>query len=112
MDWSSFILPVFIIVFGLLEYRRRERVHALRLADLERGVEPSFARPKTTRFKVISSGVVAFLLLLMTIGLFAMGIITRKPMGPLGWVGGFFGCIFLLVATMFLFTLRRYRRKQ
>ncbi len=112
MDWTSLILPVFILVFGILEYQRREKVHALRLADLEKGLEPSFAPPKTTRVRVISSGVVAFLLLLMTIGLFAMGIITRRPMGPLGWVGGFFGCIFLLVATMFLFSLRRYRRKQ
>lgn len=112
MDWSEFVLPVLVIIFGLLEYRRRERVHARRLADLERGVAPSFARPKPTLFKVISAGVVAFLLLLMTVGLFTMGIITRKPMGPLGWAGGFFGCIFLLSATMFIFTLRRYRRSQ
>jgi hypothetical protein len=80
------------------------------LADLERGVAPSFARPKPTRLKVISAGVVAFLLLLMTVGLFVMGIITRKPMGPLGWLGGFFGCIFLISGAMFTFTLRRYRR--
>ncbi len=112
MDWSSFILPALVVIFGLLEYQRRERVHALRLADLERGVAPSFARPKPTLFKVISVGVVTCLLLLMTVGLFTMGIITRKPMGPLGWVGGFFGCIFLIAALLFMFTLRRYRRGQ
>jgi membrane associated rhomboid family serine protease len=111
MDWTSYILPALIAIFGFVEYRRRERVHALRLADLRRGVAPSFERPRPTLFSVISSGIAALLLLLLAISVFLMALATGKVFGSISAVWGFFGLLFLCVMALFVTTLLRYRRK-
>jgi hypothetical protein len=111
MDWSSFIIPACIVIYGLVEYQRRERVHALRLADLERGVAPSFERPRPRLSNVVSAGVVAFLLLAMTGGVFYMGLRAGKPFGAFAVVWGFFGLLFLVILALFITTFLRYRRK-
>ncbi len=111
MDWTSLILAALIGIFGFVEYRRRERVHARRLADLRRGVAPSFERPRPQLISVVSTGIVASILLLLALSVFLMGLATGKAIGPLSAVWGFFGLLFLCVLALFVTTLTRYRRK-
>ncbi len=111
MDWTSLILAAFIGIFGFLEYRRRERVHASRLADLRRGVAPSFERPRPLLVSVISTGIAASLVLLLALSVFLMALAKGKAISPLSAVWGFFGLLFLCVLALFISTLIRYRRR-
>ena len=111
MDWSSFIVPACIVLYGFWEYWRRERLHARRLADLERGVELSFGHPRPALLQVISSGTVAVLLLAMTGWLVYMEARTGRIFGAFGQVAAFFGLLFFVVFALFIAALLRYRRK-
>ncbi len=111
MDWSTVVISLLLAGYIYLIYRRRERDHRARVALLRQGIAPSFERPRPNIWKVLSGGLVALLLIIMT-GWFAyMASLAGKGFGAHARMGLFFGLIGVIVLAMFVDTLRRFMKK-
>lgn len=112
MDWTSLFIVFGIIAYVASLYHRREVVQKARVAELRRGVAPSFEPPRPEAWRVATTGLVTIVLLVMT-GWFAyMEMKSGKVFGAFAQVGVFFGLLFLVVLAMFINTLGRYMRKR
>ncbi len=111
MDWFSILLCLGMVGYIYHVYHRREREHRARVAELRRGVAPSFEAPKVRLWNVVSSGLVALVLIVMTSWFAYMEIRSGKTFGAFAQVGLFFGLIGAIVVGMFVTSLRRYIRR-
>jgi hypothetical protein len=88
VDYSSTLISLLIILYGLYEYRRRERAHSAALERLSRGETLSIQETRPALWRLFTTGSVcialaAFAALLITTGL-RSGDSASQPLGIMG----------------------------
>lgn len=111
MDYTSMGIAGAILVYGIVEYFRREQVHRETVAYLKRGL-PLPERHQPLLGKIITTGLVAFILTALIVTTFFMH--THNTSERL--LIGFLGCSFFAILCVLVLMLRRdivsYRRQQ
>jgi hypothetical protein len=108
MDTTSLFIAVANAAYGLVEYRRREGLHARHISEIRRGLRPVFNPPHVAFWQVCTTGAVGILLLAFVAILLALEFRTGVKAGPYVAVTVFFGLLFLIVALMFMRVLVGY----
>ena len=104
MDYSSLVITAAIAVYGIWEYRRRERRHRLDIEFLRRGIEPP---PETDL--VVPRWRIATVAITACIAICAAGVVIYKGAAhpgdrtPLIVIG----CIFLALAAPLVYVIAR-----
>ena len=108
MDYTSLFVVLAIVAYGFNEYHRREALHKIRLAYLQRGLAPPEEAKRVEFWRVLTTGGVALLLAGMVAALFMLEFRTGVKFGPFASVGLLFGLLFVLVFLLFVNTAIRY----
>jgi hypothetical protein len=108
MDISSLVVALGIALYGAIEYRRREALHARRLSEIRRGIRPPFAPPRVALWQVFTSVSVGVLLLVFIVVLLALEFRTGVNAGPYLPLILFFSLLLVVVAFIALRTLVSY----
>lgn len=91
-----------IVAYGFNEYHRREALHQIRLAYLQRGLSPPEERQRIEFCRALTTAGVALLLAVMVAALFMLEFRTGVKFGPFASVGLFFALLFVLVFLLFV----------
>ncbi len=110
MDPTSLLIAAGIVVYGILEYRRREMKHTRNLVEVRKGLQPVFGEPRVCLWQVLTTGAVLILLLAFIIVLLWLEFRTGMKVGPYVPVAAFFGIFFLIVFLMLIRVLLGYIR--
>lgn len=111
MNYSDFLIPAFITVYGIFEYQKREQRHRERIALLQSGIEPSFTLQKPEIIKLWITGIVSGLLLATILGfLFLRPRIEYGGNTVLLFLPGFFFIIFVILILILLRDIKAYRQ--
>jgi hypothetical protein len=108
MDTTSLFIAGAIAAYGLVEYRRREALHARHISEIRKGLRPVFDPPHMAFWQVCTTGAVGILLLALVAILLTLELRTGVKAGPYAAVAVFFGLLFLIVALMFMRVLVGY----
>jgi hydrogenase-4 membrane subunit HyfE len=108
MDTTSLAIAVAIAAYGVVEYRRREALHARHISEIRRGLRPLIDLPHVAFWQVCTTGAVGILLIAFVAILLALEFRTGVKAGPYVPVAAFFGLLFLIVALMFMRVLVGY----
>jgi hypothetical protein len=111
MDYGSLAITIAIIVYGVVEYRRRERLHRTELALVRRGETPPTREPQHPALALASIGATGILILVSEGVLIYAGSRFPRNFKPLAVVGVIFLLILIPVISMFRRDLRRYRSR-
>jgi hypothetical protein len=107
MDYSSLAITVAILLYGLYEYRRRERIHRVDMEFLRRRIEPpQDSELIVPRWRILTVAVTALITLAVGGVMVFRGIVTPRYGSPLIVIG----CFFLLLAAPLILMILRDRR--
>lgn len=106
MDYTSVFTGIAIVLYGVFEYRRRERKYRLALEYLRRNIEPpAEAGEIVPRWRIVTLSLTAFITVAAA-GILMFKGITNRYGAPLIVIA----CIFFFLAVPLLFMIVRDRR--
>ena len=107
MDYSSLIIATVILLYGIYEHRRRERLHRLDMELLRRRIEPPPESDLTVpRWRIVTVAITACIAIGAASVLMFKGIAYPRYGTPLIVIG----CVFLSLAAPLVFMIVRDRR--
>ena len=109
MDLTGLIVLGGILVYGVLEYRRREHLHKEAMEYLQHGLEPPSEPPVPASWRLVTTGAVGGLLLAVVIGLVVLSASLGHYGRPVLVIAAFFASLLVFVALMY-FRDRRARK--
>ena len=110
MDTSALAIIAVIIVYGVIEYQRRETRHREVMVFLKRGEEPPVPEVKKPQaWRLLTSGGVALLLCLVVGVLVKLGLEGHSYARPYYVMALGFALLLVVVLMMFARDLRAYR---
>jgi hypothetical protein len=112
MDYGSLATTIAIVVYGAVEYRRRERLHRAELAMVRRGEIPSPREPRHPLTSLMTIGGAAALILVSEGILLYMGSRFPRNISKLAVIGVIFLFMLFALSLMFFRDLRRYRARR
>ena len=112
MDYSSLAITIAIIAYGVVAYRRRERLHRAELALVRRGEVPPHGEPQHPLLKLMTLGSAAALILVSEGTLVYMWSRFPRNVTPLAVIGGIFLLLFIALVVMLLRDFRRYKSRR
>ncbi len=111
MDWTSLILALGILLYGILEYLKRESLQKQRIEGLRKGILPSFEPPVPQIGRILTTGGVEAALVVFSGWLWYRGIVPGNYIRAYAPLGVFFTALAIIVLVMLVNQIGRYRRK-
>jgi hypothetical protein len=109
MDFTSVLICLFIVWYGISEYRRREKAHSVAMEHLRRGELLHEAGSTPRPWSLVTTGSVCTLLASFAGMLFYTGMHLRsRDAGPLEIMGCLITIPLLVLLAIFVRDLRRY----
>jgi hypothetical protein len=109
MDFTSILISLFIVWYGVSEYRRREKAHSMAMEHLRGGELLPAALSKPRPWSLVTTGSVCALLAGFAGMLLYTGMHLRNHYaGPLEIMGCMITIPLLILAAIFARDLRRY----
>jgi high-affinity Fe2+/Pb2+ permease len=113
MDYSSPVISLLIVWYGVYEYRRREKAHSAAMENLRHGLIPAAAGSKPPSWSLLTTGSVCSLLAVFAGTLFYTGVHLRNNYGrPLEIMGCLITLPLVILLMIFVRDLRRYAAAQ
>lgn len=111
MDWTSLILALAIALYGLLEYRKRERLQKERIEAIRKGILPPFEPPPPQFWRVLTTGAVEVALIGLNGWIWYRALIGGGYFGAYAALGIFFTAMALVVLVMLVNQITRMMKK-
>jgi len=109
MDLSSPAISLLIILYGVFEYRRREKAHGAMVEKIRSGASIAPPVPRSALWKLITTGSVSLLLALFAGGLLDAAMHSGGSSGaPLEIMAAMISVPLLLLVLIFVRDIRRY----
>jgi high-affinity Fe2+/Pb2+ permease len=113
MDFSSVTISALILLYGVYEYRRREKAHSAAMEHLRRGEAYSGVESAPPAWNLITTGSVCVLLAGFAAMLFYTGLHSHNnSAGPLEIMGGMMTVPLVILVLIFVRDLRRHAGSQ
>ena len=110
MNFVSLMIAGMIGVYGVFEFLRREHGHKVAMEYLRRGAVPPSAPRRPPLWKLVSLGIVDFVLLLLTMLFVYMNFLGSKHYVRIIVYGICFASLFLMVLLILLRDVKAYRK--
>ena len=112
MDFGSLAMAMGIALYGLIEYRRRERVHRTELAYVRRGETPPRTTPRYPVLTLVTTAGTAALLLVSAALLIVRGPGLPRYGASIAAIGVIFLILSVPVSFMLIRDLRTFRSRR